>query len=77
MKKIDKQKRKKQRKLRSKLIKGNLARPRVVLFKSNRYLIAQAIDDEKGNTLIYLDRTNLIEDKEKTKNIPQCLKNKE
>ena len=54
MKLTNKNKKRKQRKLRSKPVKGNLARPRLVTFKSNRRLIVQVINDEKGQTLIYL-----------------------
>ncbi len=72
MKSVDKQKKRKQRKLRSKLIKGNLVSPRVVLFKSNRYLIAQVINDEKGHTLLYLNTADLDE-----KETSQCRKNQE
>lgn len=79
MKSIDKQKKRKQRKLRSKLVKGNLARPRVVLFKSNRYLIAQAINDEKGHTLLYLNTIDLEKnpDSLSEKKTSRCRKNKE
>ena len=31
---------------------GTTKRPRVAFFKSNKYVYAQAIDDESGNTLI-------------------------
>ena len=31
---------------------GNSARPRMVVFKSNRYFYAQIIDDEKSHTLL-------------------------
>ena len=74
MKLVDKQKKRKQRKLRSKSIRGNLVRPRVVLSKSNRYLIAQAINDEKGHTLLYLNTANLDE---KVKEASQCRKSQE
>src|ERR1700733_5530547 len=32
-------------------VKGTLARPRLAVYKSNRYLEAQLIDDEAGKTL--------------------------
>jgi large subunit ribosomal protein L18 len=61
------------RKLRN-LIKGDSQKPRIVLYKSNRYLTAQAIDDQKGHTLFYLNSNNLETiNKEK----PECRKNKE
>lgn len=34
-----------------KLIHGTLSKPRISVFKSNRHLYAQAIDDDKGVTL--------------------------
>ncbi len=34
-----------------KKISGNALRPRLVVFRSNAYIYAQLIDDEKGNTL--------------------------
>jgi large subunit ribosomal protein L18 len=71
--KMNQQKIRKQRKLRSKKIKGILDRPRAVIFKSGRYLTAQIINDEKGQTLIYLCTANL--DKE-THEISYCRKNK-
>ncbi len=37
--------------IRSK-VKGTLERPRLSVFKSNRYLSAQIINDDLGNTLI-------------------------
>ena len=33
-------------------IKGTPARPRLCVYKSNRYLEAQIIDDEQGKTLV-------------------------
>jgi len=79
MKSISKQKKRKQRKRRSGLIKGNLARPRIALFKSNRYLIAQAIDDEKGFTLLYLNTVDLEKnsDSSNEKKLSQCRKSKQ
>jgi large subunit ribosomal protein L18 len=74
MKLVNKRKKRKQRKLRSKPIRGNLTRPRLVLSKSNRYLTAQVIDDEKGQTLIYLCTANLNEEETK---LSYCCKNKE
>lgn len=35
-------------------IYGTAARPRLCVFRSNRYIYAQLIDDEKGKTLIAL-----------------------
>lgn len=33
-------------------IKGTLKRPRLSVFRSNRYIYAQVINDEKGETLV-------------------------
>ncbi len=38
-------------KIRSRLV-GSSARPRLSVYKSNKYILAQLIDDEKGATLI-------------------------
>ncbi|RHZ37166.1 50S ribosomal protein L18 [endosymbiont GvMRE of Glomus versiforme] len=73
MKLINRQKKRKQRKFRSGLIKGNLTRLRVVLSKTNRYLIAQVINDEKGRTLIYCSTAYLSEKAKEA----QCRKNQE
>lgn len=35
-----------------KKIKGSLERPRVYVFKSNRYIYSQAIDDDNGTILV-------------------------
>lgn len=40
-------------------ISGTELRPRVTVFKSNRYFYAQAIDDVKGVTLAYADGSKL------------------
>jgi len=42
-------------------ISGTEAKPRVTIYKSNRYLIVQAIDDVKGHTLVYLNTGHLEE----------------
>jgi large subunit ribosomal protein L18 len=34
-----------------KKISGNSAKPRITVFRSNRHLYVQAVDDESGNTL--------------------------
>jgi large subunit ribosomal protein L18 len=56
MKRLDlKHRRKKQRKLRvRKKISGTADRPRLSVYKSNRYMYIQAIDDMAGNTLVSL-----------------------
>lgn len=37
-------------------IKGTVKRPRLVVFRSNRYIYAQLIDDSKGTTLLSVDK---------------------
>ena len=51
---------KRKRKIRSR-INGTSVQPRVTIYKSNRYLIIQAIDDTKGNTLAFLNTAHLEE----------------
>jgi large subunit ribosomal protein L18 len=53
MKRLDiKNRRKKQRKLRiRKKIYGTTERPRLSVFKSNRHVYAQVIDDTRGHTI--------------------------
>jgi large subunit ribosomal protein L18 len=45
---------KRKRRVRGK-IRGCESRPRISVFKSNRYFYAQAINDDKGVTLAYID----------------------
>ncbi len=51
-------KQKRIKRVRSKIF-GTADRPRVALFKSNRYLYAQAIDDSKAVTLASVDGKKL------------------
>jgi len=59
------------RKIRSRVV-GTSKRPRLCVFRSNRYIYAQLIDDEKGHTILSwsdlnfgkLKSKNLKEDKE-------------
>jgi len=49
----DKIRRRKRRKIRiRKKIKGSADKPRMTIFKSNRYIYIQIIDDEKGHTIV-------------------------
>lgn len=48
-----------------KKIKGSLERPRIYVFKSNRYIYSQAIDDDNG---IILVSASTLEKEFKTKN---------
>ena len=53
--------------IRSK-IKGTSNRPRLTVFRSNKYIYAQLVDDTKGQTLINLSDTLLkTKDSKKTK----------
>jgi large subunit ribosomal protein L18 len=40
-------------------ISGTADMPRVSIYKSNRYLIIQAIDDTKGHTLVHLNTAHI------------------
>ncbi len=42
-------------------ISGTAEMPRVTIYKSNKYLIAQAIDDVKAHTLAHLNTAHLDE----------------
>lgn len=56
------------RKLRVKnKIFGTSIVPRLCVFKSNKYIQAQVIDDEKGNTLVALTSQKIKETKKMTK----------
>lgn len=46
--------RRRRKKIRSR-IKGTAERPRLSIFKSNRRVVAQLIDDERGVTLVAMD----------------------
>jgi len=76
---IDRQKKRKLRKLRAKIIKGTFQKPRLVFFKSNRYLGAQVIKtidcqkEQKEHTLIYLSTNSLTGSNDNE----FCRKNKE
>lgn len=63
MKQESKQKRK--LRVRSK-ITGTIRKPRLTIFRSNKYIYAQVIDDEKGNTIVGISEKNLsFKDKSK------------
>jgi large subunit ribosomal protein L18 len=51
---------KRKRRIRGR-INGTAEVPRVSIYKSNRYLIIQAIDDTKAHTLVYLNTGHLEE----------------
>ena len=46
------------RKVRTK-ISGTASRPRMSVYKSNRYIYAQLVDDERGKTLVYVTSRNV------------------
>jgi len=67
MRKIYKTRRDRRRaKLRAK-IKGTKERPRLVVFRSNKHIYAQIIDDEKGETLVSASSLKIKEKMTKTK----------
>jgi large subunit ribosomal protein L18 len=45
---------------------GTLERPRLSVFRSNRYLSVQLIDDTKGKTLFFASTRNLIKNQSNT-----------
>ena len=66
-KELDKIRKRKRRKMSiRKKLKCSSERPRVTIYKSNRYTYVQAIDDEKGLTLVSI--SNLEKDLRKIKN---------
>lgn len=63
--------RKRIRKRIRKKLRGTADRPRVFVFKSNRYIYSQAIDDNKGSVLVAASsmEKEFKEKKKKAKNI--------
>lgn len=47
-------------------ILGNSKRPRLSVFRSNKFIYAQIIDDEKGKTLVGVSEKRILEKKTKT-----------
>lgn len=45
-----------------KTIKGTAIKPRLVVFRSNRYVYAQLVDDVNGKTLVSIDKLERAED---------------
>lgn len=48
-------------------VRGTSARPRLAVFKSNKYMYGQLINDDKGVTLAYVSDVALSEKKKETK----------
>ena len=63
--KLHKKRRLRRKRIIRKKIHGTLKRPRLSVFKSNKYIYAQAIDDDKGTTLAAV--SSLAYDKKKRK----------
>lgn len=67
-KSIDRNMLRKKRKIRiRKKVFGTPERPRLVVYKSNRYIYAQIIDDEKGHTLVSYSSLTMKGDKKLNK----------
>lgn len=67
-KSIDRNRLRKKRKIRiRKKVFGTSERPRLVVYKSNQYIYAQIIDDEKGHTLVSFSSLLLNSEKKKNK----------
>lgn len=45
-----------------KIIRGTAARPRLVVFVSNRYFYGQLVDDAKGQTIVSVDKIGSAEE---------------
>ena len=67
MKKQDKKVQRKRR-IRAKMLKSK-RHPRLSVFRSNKYIFAQIIDDVKGKTLVSFSDRNLPKSKEKKDNV--------
>ena len=63
--KLQKTRRLRRKRIIRKKIHGTSKKPRLSVFRSNKYIYAQAIDDDKGNTIAAV--SSLIYDKKKRK----------
>lgn len=63
--KLNKKRRLRRKRLIRKKINGTLNKPRLSVYKSNKYIYVQAIDDEKGITIA--SESSLTTDKKKRK----------
>lgn len=61
MEKVQKRMRRRKR-VRAKIV-GTADRPRLSVFRSNKYIYAQIIDDSKGKTLVAMGSKNLPKEK--------------
>lgn len=52
-------------------IKGTVERPRASVFRSNKHIYLQLINDEKGETLISVSDIELLKEEKKTKKSKQ------
>ena len=72
MKDIFKEKRAKResrhRRIRARVV-GGAERPRLSVFRSNRYMFAQIIDDQRGETLVYISSKDSAAKKGQSKTI--------
>lgn len=55
------------RKAQSRRVSGTKSRPRVSIYRSNRHIYAQLVDDENGKTLVVVDDKVTSKNKELTK----------
>jgi len=62
LKEINKKRKRRKKRVRAK-IKGTKDRPRLSVFKSNRYIYAQLIDDNKGETICSYSSFSFKKDK--------------
>lgn len=79
--KISKKQSRSKRKIRiRKKISGSESRPRLVVFRSNRYIYAQIINDEKASTLVSFSSQNMEGEKklsiETAKNVGKMIAQK-
>ncbi|RME58260.1 50S ribosomal protein L18 [Candidatus Parcubacteria bacterium] len=72
-KKIRKMRERRARRVRSKIF-GTAARPRISVFRSNRAIYVQFIDDEKGHTLLAFSSKKLPDAEQKQNKTAQAMR---